>query len=45
MDSGRRRKHFLFSFDETGSVGGASCVKEVAVLNDKTEGALESYKV
>lgn len=36
---------FWFYFDESESVGGAICVKSVAVLKDETEGAFKSTRV
>lgn len=35
------RKHISIYFDKTGSFGGASSVKIVAILNDEREGAFD----
>lgn len=35
----------LFYFSETEGVGGASCVKNAALLNDEADRAFESEKI
>lgn len=36
-------KTYFFFFEKTGNVGRASCVRNVALLNGKTEGDFERY--
>lgn len=45
VDSGQNKESIQVYSDENGSAGGHICVRRVALLEDKTDQAFESYRV